>query len=189
MPERLPLLDGVTFRARWRAGLASEGFVRFELKRPPQLYGLEPLLRAPPLRLMTSLNVGFDWPPRDVMLFGTAAQEVLPAPRTLFPGTLTALLASAPPALRRLGVWLPLNPPWSEGDDCSTQLEPLLRQRPLTAEHLELRLPRKGAIKLISALVPMRWKTITLAAALNREDLDALASRAPGYEQEPGPLE
>lgn len=176
-PASLPAPEGYTFRAHWRCGLATHGFLQCSSQLAPSLYHLEPLLRAPALRLLTSLRVGIDWPRSNVVLFGLSPVQQPPTsvPSTIAPAVLSAVLASAPPELRRLGVWLPANPPWSDREDATTQLAPLLRQRPLTAEHLELRIPRRGALKLVTALATMRWRSITLASPLDGREVQQLA--------------
>jgi hypothetical protein len=180
---RPPQLEQANCELELVSRIPRRAFVNWVDDRPASQFALESLLRHEACALVDELRLGSVWPGSPVMLFGTvgpAAQARRP-PASLLPALLNAALASAPPLLRRLEVWIPKNPPWRVDDDCRSQLEPLLRQRPRLAEHLVIRAPRKGLVEFVRRAAANRWRVITLAAPFSSDDLSHVELTAAQY--------
>jgi hypothetical protein len=180
-PTALPLVDGVRAALRWRSGFVTAATLEFERGAGPALYGLEPLLRSRALRLTTELRVGARVDPQPfanvTMVFGAdATNQLSPEPNRLTARQLDAVLASAPPNLATLVVWHSV-----DATDVAA-LEPLTRQRPLSATCLVLRANGKVLLETLDRIAERRWQTIALRSQWRERELrgfDALAARHP----------
>jgi hypothetical protein len=168
--------DGARFWALDRRELTHRGFLHWVGDRGPTLNQLEPVLRAP-RSLLHELRVTADWHGPHAVIFG-AAFVAQPPQDAVLPAVLEAVLASTPPTLRRLEVWLPANPMWRPQDDCFTQLSPLTRQRPPSARHLTLRTPARGLADLLRHVAEYRWQSIRFRAPLSAQDAAAVETLA-----------
>lgn len=169
---RPPQLEQANCELEFVSRIPRRAFVNWVDDRPASQFALEGLLRHEACALVDELRLGSVWPGSPVMVFGAVASaaQARRRPESLLPALLTAAIASSPPLLRRLEVWIPKNPPWRD-DDCRSQLEPLLRQRPRLAEHLVIRAPRKGLVEFVRRAADNRWRVITLAAPFSSDDL------------------
>ncbi len=166
-PTPLPTIDGLGVTSCWRLGFVTSATLEFHPSARPGLYDLQPLLRSRPWRLTTELQVG-SLAEREGRGFGR--QQGLTARQ------LEAVLASAPTALHALTVWQSTDP-----SDVAI-LEPLTRQRPLSARTLVLRANAQVLLQQLARIAPRRWQTITLRSAWrphDLEELDGLVTRFP----------
>ncbi|MFT3714153.1 MAG: hypothetical protein QM817_41350 [Archangium sp.] len=181
--SRPPPLEPVHGTLEFVSQLARRAYLHWVGERAASQFALEPMLRHESCALVDELRVSSHWPGSRVMLFGSVSSASAAAPPArLLPAVINAALASAPALLRRFEVWIPKNPPWADADDCRTQLEPLLRQRPRLAQHLVLRAPRRGLVELVRGVADNRWRTVTIAAPLVPEDVTQLSKIAARFQ-------